>query len=102
MVIGATSDEPYLGNPRPLAEIVTPLTPLTTTQPNPTSRKWKQLARQVHVEDSSIQNTVARKRSSEECGWDQTDEPNKKIQLSEDCDLSNSMVEAARLPGQDQ
>ena len=102
VVIGATSDEPYLGNPRPLAEIVTTLTPLTTTQPNPTSRKWKQLARQVHVRDSSMQSTLARKRSGKECGWGQTNEPSKKIQLFEDYDLSNSMVEAARLPRQDQ
>ena len=102
VMIGAINDEPYLGNPRPLAETVTALTPSTTTQPNPTSRKWKQLARQVHVEDSSMQSTVARKRSNEECGWDQTNEPNKKIQLSEDRDLSNLMVEAARQPRQDQ
>ena len=101
VVIGATSDDPYLGNPRPLAKIVTTLAPLTTTQPNPTTRKWKQLARQVHVEDSSMQSTVARKRSSKECGWGQTDEPSKNIQLSEDYDLSNSMVEAAKQPRQD-
>nr|POE64007.1 hypothetical protein CFP56_40429 [Quercus suber] len=90
-VTGVTSDE-----------TATTLPSLETTQPNPTSRKWKQLARQVHVGDSSMQSMLARKRSSEECGWGQTDEPSKKIQLSEDCDLSNSMVEAVKQPCQDQ
>ena len=37
------------------------LTSPTITQNNPTSRKWKQLAHQFHLGDSSMQSTVARK-----------------------------------------
>ena len=78
VMIGAINDEPYLGNPRPLAETVTALTPLTTTQPNPTSRKWKQLARQVHMEDSSMQSTWLGKDLMRNVGGTKPMNPTKK------------------------
>ena len=72
------------------------LTSPTTTQNNPTSRKWEQLTRQVHLGDSSTQNTVARKRTGHECGWGQSEEPCKKIQLLTETYSFDSMAEAAR------
>ena len=67
-MIGETIGEPYLDTPRPLAKSLSTFSPLITSQLNPTPRKWKQLAQQVHVGDSSMQNTVAGKRFGEECG----------------------------------
>lgn len=102
MVIGEKIGEPKLETPGRFDEFVTTLPPSTTSQLNPTSRKWKQFARQAHVGDSSMQNTVARERCGDECGWGQPEEPCKKIQLFKETSPSNSMVKATRQPHQDQ
>lgn len=76
----------------------------STTIPTSNSilRKWKQLARLAHTDDSSMQSSSSKKRTSDECGIEQTRAPCKKVQVSQELlDSSYLMAEAARQPCQD-
>ena len=88
-----------LDNLRPLDVPAPDFTPSTSPPKQP---KSKEVEAKAHVGDSSVQCTNTRKRTRYECGWDQSTEPCKKIQLSEETYSLNSMVEAARQPRQDQ
>ena len=88
-----------LDNLRPLDVPAPNFTPSTSPPKQP---KSKEVEAKAHVGDSSVQCTNTRKRTRYECGWDQSTEPCKKIQLSEETYSLNSMAEAARQPRQDQ
>ena len=66
----------FSGNPN---ETLATSASTTMNTGNPTTRKWKQLARLAHTDDSSMQSSSSWKRTGDECGVQQTGGPCKKI-----------------------